>query len=198
MFCTACNDEIPNGEARWDGDLAYCDDCFSDMFNYCSRCDCAIRSEDTSYDDDGNPYCDDCYDNDFDSNAPNNPHVSESDRNFIVELSRNWLTGKTEIRRTILINNKDLHLKTIKEKVSLVTKPIYLFGLKDRDEYSISASPNIIEDVKEYLLSNNLSYTVIDGIGCNRLGVSLCLREDHINEVIGLIKAITSETIPVN
>ncbi|MGB8318589.1 MAG: hypothetical protein WCE54_10715, partial [Ignavibacteriaceae bacterium] len=61
MICSACNDDISRDDVRWDGDIAYCEQCFDDRFNFCSRCDCTILRDETNYDDDGNPYCDSCW-----------------------------------------------------------------------------------------------------------------------------------------
>ncbi len=152
MICSACNDEIPQDELRWDGDLPLCEQCFDDRFDFCSRCDATIPREDTNYEDDGNPYCNSCNEQEHDDDAPNNPEVYDSDRNFIIQISRDWLQGKVEYKKLISINDKDYHLRAIKEKVGLVEDPIYIFGLVDREEFQISASSNIIEDVKGAVL----------------------------------------------
>ena len=195
MICTACNDEIPESEIRWDGDYAYCEDCFNERFDHCSRCDETISRDNTNYDDDGNPYCDNCYEQEHDDDAPDNPDVNESDREFIIQISRNWLQGKVEYKKLISINDKDYHLKAIKDKVGLVENPIYIFGLADRDEFQISASQNIIEDVKEALLLSGVQTIVNEGIGCNRLGISLSLRQNNLSQIVNLIKQITAEPV---
>ncbi len=128
----------------------------------------------------------------FDYDAPNNPEVTPSDREYIIQLSRSWLQGKVEYKKLISINDKDYHLKSIKDKVGLVETPLYLFGLVDRDEYQISASPNIIEQVREACLLNGIQSEVKEGIGCNRLGVSLSLRQGNLYQIVNLIKQITT------
>ena len=133
-----------------------------------------------------------CYEQEHDDDAPDNPEVYDSDREFIIQISRNWLQGKVEYKKLISINDKDYHLKAIKDKVGLVENPIYIFGLADRDEYQISASPNIIEDVKEVALINGIEAVIKEGIGCNRLGISLSLRQNNLPQIVNLIKQITA------
>ena len=102
-----------------------------------------------------------------------------------------------ETRRPIFINDKDILLKTIKDKVGLVDHPIYLFGLQDRDEYQVSVSVDLFEPVESYILTNNISATVLSAPGCNRLGLSLSLRKNNQREMVELIKQITSVQEPV-
>ena len=105
-------------------------------------------SESAHYNDEGDPYCNDCYEDNFDDDAPDNPDVSDSDRELVVKLSRSWLQGKDETRRPLFINDKDILLRTIKDKVGLVDNPIYVFGLIDRDEYQLSVSADLFEKVQ--------------------------------------------------
>ena len=103
--------------------------------------------------------------------------------------------GKVEYKKLISINDKDYHLKAIKEKVGLVENPIYIFGLADREEFQISASPNIIEDVKDSVLLVGIQAVITEGIGCNRLGISLSLRQNNLPQVVNIIKQITAEPV---
>ncbi len=192
MFCTNCEAGINDDEARWAFDEPYCEDCFSDMFSYCCRCNSVIYRESAHYNDEEDPYCSDCYDEDFDLQCPVNPKVSRSDRELVIKLSRSWLQGKVETRRPIFINEKDILLRTIKDKVGLVDNPIYVFGLVDRDEYQISASSDLFEPVQQYILINNVTATVVSTPGCNRLGISLSLRKNNQQQIIELIKLITT------
>ena len=192
MKCTHCDEEIRDDSARWAWDEPYCENCFENLFNYCCRCDSVINRDETHYNADGDPYCSDCWDEDFDDDAPNNPNVFESDREHIIHLSRSWLQGKTDTRRFISINQKDYFLKTLRGKVGLVGSPLYIFGLTDRDEYQISASQNIMEDVKEFLLFNLPEIKVTETFGSNRLGISFSLRKENLPKIIELIKQITS------
>jgi len=50
------------------------------------------------------------------------------------------------------INLNDYLLSRIKELVGLVEQVIYLFGLKDREEYQLSASSNLTDEVKKFIL----------------------------------------------
>ncbi|HOJ07779.1 MAG: hypothetical protein HND40_15990 [Ignavibacteriota bacterium] len=192
MHCHNCEDELHDDEVRWAFEEPYCEDCFDNMFNYCCRCDSVIYRESAHYNDDGDPYCADCYESDFDDDAPDNPDVSDSDRELVVKLSRSWLQGKVETRRSIFINDKDILLKTIKDKVGLVDNPIYVFGLVDRDEYQLSASSDLFDRVQSYVLLNDIKVTVLSSPGCNRLGISLSLRKNNQQQIIEMIKQITS------
>ncbi|KAB2849409.1 MAG: hypothetical protein F9K42_07470 [Ignavibacterium sp.] len=162
------------------------------MFNYCCRCDSVIYRESAHYNDEGDPYCSDCYESDFDDDCPDNPDVTESDREHVIKLSRSWLQGKIETRRPIFINDKDILLKTIKDKVGLVDNPIYVFGLVDRDEYQLSASSDLFDRVQSYVLLNDLKVIVVSSPGCNRLGISLSLRKNNQQQIIEMIKQITT------
>ena len=82
--------------------------------------------ESAHYNDEGDPYCSDCYESNYDDDAPDNPDVTDTDRELVVKLSRSWLQGKIETRRPLFINDKDILLRTIKDKVGLVDNPIYV------------------------------------------------------------------------
>jgi hypothetical protein len=137
----------------------------------------------------------DCFEEDDEDNTdpdcPHNPNVTSADRKLVLELSRKWLLGRQTCKSVIKINPKDDLLTKIKDKVGLVQHSIYIFGLQDRDEYQMSASNNLIAEVRECLLLNGLNYIVIEGAGCNRLGISHSLRENEMPFIIKLIKKIT-------
>ena len=194
MHCTNCDEPVNDNQVRWANEQPYCEECFEEIYNYCSRCDGVILREHTLYDSSGDPLCNDCYEENFDDDCPDNPSVSDSDRELVIKLSRSWLQGKLETRRPIFINDKDILLKTIKDKVGLVDNPIYLFGLVDRDEYQLSASSDLFEPVQQFVLIHNIQATVVSTPGCNRLGLSLSLRKSNQEQIIELIKSIT--TVP--
>ena len=198
MRCNGCNRELQDDEVRWAFDEPYCESCFDETFNYCSRCDSVIYRNETQYSSDGDPYCRDCFEDDYDGDSPENPDVYDSDRELIINLSRSWLKGNVDTRRPVYINQKDILLKTIKDKIGLVDKQIYIFGLLDRDEYQVLASDDIYEEVKEFVLVNNLDVKVNSSPGCNRIGISLSLRKDHQPEIINLIRSLTAvkQTVP--
>ena len=95
-------------------------------------------------------------------------------------------------RRPIFINAKDILLRTIKDKVGLVDNPIYVFGLTDRDEYQLSVSVDLFDKAQTYVQLNDIKAIVVSSPGCNRLGISLSLRENNQKEIIELIKNITT------
>jgi hypothetical protein len=145
------------------------------------------------WDHDGNPYCSECYQDDYDGECPDNPDVYEADRKLILQLSRDWLNGRCNHNSLIRINTKDFQLQKIKDKVGLVDIPIYLFGLIDRDEYQLSVSPNLMDQVKEFILINGLELQITEGIGADRIGISCSLRKDHLPTVVKLIKQLTEQ-----
>jgi len=169
MICTNCDEPVNDNEVRWANEEPFCEECFDELYNYCSRCDAVIRRETTLYDSSGDPLCSECFEDNYDDDCPDNPPVTETDRELVIKLSRSWLQGKLEMRRPIFINDKDILLKTLKDKVGLVDNPIYLFGLVDRDEYQISASSDLFEPVQQYALVHNIQTTVVSTPGCNRL-----------------------------
>lgn len=197
MRCYNCECELQDNNARFAFDEPYCEECFSDNFNYCHHCDTIIRSDRTNYDSNGNSYCEDCYEDQHDEDCPDNPDVYDSDRKLILELSRNWLQGKVARKSLIHINKKDFLLQKIRDRVGLLESSLYIFGLQDRNEYQLSASPNLIDQIKEFILLNGLNLTVIEGIGCNRLGISYTLRKDNLDLVLNLIKEISQVIEPV-
>ena len=192
MKCSHCDTLLRDDQIYWDHDDPYCEDCFNELFNYCSNCDTVISNDQTLYND-SDPYCSECYENENESDpdAPDNPSVFDSDRKLILELSRNWLSGKCNHKTLLKINPKDFLLQKIRDKIGLVDSSLYLFGLQDRDEYQLSASPNIIDQVKEFVLINGLDSKVTEGIGCNRLGISYTLRKENLELVVSLIKQIS-------
>ena len=198
MHCTNCDEPVNDTEVRWANEQPYCENCWDELYNYCSRCDGVILREHTLYDSSGDPLCSECYEDNIDDDCPDNPPVSDSDRELVVKLSRSWLQGKIETRRPLFINDKDILLRTIKDKVGLVDNPIYLFGLTDRDEYQLSVSADLFDKVQTFVQLKDLKAIVVSSPGCNRLGISLTLRKNNQKEIIELIKQITTarETVP--
>jgi hypothetical protein len=193
MTCTNCNCEIPSHQVKYAFDDVLCEECFSENYNVCNRCDEVISRDQTLWDGDGNPYCNDCYQDDYDSDCPDNPDVYDSDRKLILQLSRDWLNGRCNHKSLIRINTKDFQLQKIKDKIGLVDIPIYLFGLIDRDEYQLTVSPNLMDQVKEFILINGLDLKINEGIGSNRIGICYSLRKDHLPTVVKLIKQLTEQ-----
>jgi hypothetical protein len=191
MRCTNCNDVIPDGEVRWAFEDPFCENCFNDRYTYCSACDSVINRDEAVYNNSDDPLCNDCYQEDNDDDAPDNPPVEESDREYILTLSRNWLSGKVDHRRFININTKDFFLSEIRTKVGLIDSPVNLYGLKEREEYQITVSPDLEETLRE-LLPESLKYYSIKSVeGVRRLGLSYNIRRDNRQEIIQLIKSLT-------
>ena len=191
MRCTNCDDKIDDSEVRWAFDSPYCETCFDDRFTYCDRCDSVVSRDDASYVNEDETLCSECYNNTHDDDSPVNPDVNDSDREFILRMSRNWLAGKVDYRRFININTKDHYLSEIRTKVGLVDNPINLYGLKEREEYQISVSLDLEETLKENLPESIKYYKIISVAGVRRLGLSLNIRKDYREEVILLINSIT-------
>jgi hypothetical protein len=191
MRCNNCNDVIPDGEVRWAYEDAFCENCFNDSYTYCSACDSVISRNEVVYNNSDDPLCNDCYQEAYDDDAPDNPPVEESDREYILTLSRNWLSGKIDFRRFININTKDFFLSEIRTKVGLIDSPVNLYGLKEREEYQITISPDLEQTVKDLLPESLKYYTIKSVEGVRRLGLSYNIRKDYRQEIIQLIKSLT-------
>jgi hypothetical protein len=191
MRCDNCNDVIPDGEVRWAYESPLCESCFNDSYTYCSSCDSVVSRNEVVYNNSDDPLCNDCYSEAYDDDAPDNPEVTETDREYILTLSRNWLSGKIDFRRFININTKDFFLSEIRTKVGLIDSPINLYGLKEREEFQITVSPDLEETLKE-LLPESLKYYLIKSVeGVRRLGLSYNIRRDNRQEIIQLIQSLT-------
>ncbi len=191
MRCTVCDNVIPEGDVRWGYDEPYCEDCFDNSFRICTRCDCTIYRDNAQYDNNGDPYCDDCYDNEFDYEAPVNPDVDDSDREYIITLSRDWLQGRVDNKTFIYVNENDSLLKEIRNETGKVDSPVYVYGLLDRDEYQITATPDIIEETKKFVNARLTNVTVLQREGKRKIGVSLNLRQYQRKVIINLLKELT-------
>jgi len=189
--CTNCCCKFNDEDIRWYGDDPYCEDCFTDRFTYCYRCDEPINRDYCHYDSSGDPLCDDCYENEIDYNAPDNPEINDAEREQIITLSKSWLNGK-RAKSLIRINRNDLYLSDIQEGVGLVDLSLYLYGLIDREDYQIRVSPNIFNRVSQFVLLNKWDATLTEDKGYNRIGISKTLRENKQEEIIQLIKSIAT------
>jgi hypothetical protein len=191
--CSICNCELESHQIRYAFEDIYCEDCFSENYNVCNRCDEVISRDQTLWDGNGDPYCSECYEEEYDDDCPDNPEVFDSDRKYILKISRDWLNGRCNHKTLIRINKNDFQLRKIKDKVGLVDIPVYVFGLIDRVEYQLSVSTNLLDQVKEFILLNGLELKITEGIGSNRIGISYSLRKDHLPTVIKLIKQLTEQ-----
>jgi len=193
--CFDCGQEISGDETRFAYDEPYCESCFDDRFTYCCRCDMLLRRDDVHWDNDGDPFCDACWEENNDDDSPENPEVSDNDRRLIIELCRGYISGRNTGKTLIKIRSTDFMLKELQRAVSFVSKPIYVYGLTDTHDYQISCSPDLVSQVKEYLLLNGLSWQICEESGINRLGISYSLRKNNLNELTRLIRSITKEAV---
>jgi len=190
--CENCGCSIPSQEERWVYDNVYCDSCYSQNYTHCNRCDTVIHREDANYDEDDIPFCDDCYFEGTDYNAPDNPSVDDADRELILTLCRDWLADKLVNRYALSIRQSDPKLPEIKAAIGLVEKKAYLFGLADRAEYQISVSQDYLAEVQHYIRTRALPWKITLGTGYARIGIALSLRQNETEQVIEMIKWITS------
>jgi hypothetical protein len=135
--------------------------------------------------------CSDCYEEEDDPEAPDNPEVFDNQRNEIISLAKDWLNGKRP-KRLIKINPNDYLLPKIQEGLGLVDHVLYLYGLQDREEYQIKASPNLFNRVSQYTTLNNWNVIISHDIGSNRIGISRSLRETKLDGIINLLKNLTA------
>jgi hypothetical protein len=189
-YCEQCGEVVSEDGGHWYNDELFCEGCFYDSYTYCQRCDDTINRDYCHTDNDGDHICDSCWEEDVDDNAPVNPEINDSEREQIINLSKCWLKGEKP-KTLIRINRNDYHLTEIQQGVGLVDHALYLYGLADRDEFQIKASPDILEIVKEFTNSSSIDATVFEDTGHNRLAVSRTLRENNLEEIIELIKQIT-------
>ena len=192
--CEVCNNEISEDQIRYAHSTTLCEECFTESYTYCSRCDCIISRSEASYDNCGDPYCEECYTENHDEDCPENPDVNDLDRQLIIHLSRNWLQGKLDNRKPIEINEGDTFLKHIRKELGIVDKPLYCYGLIDREEYQLTASFDLIDEVQKYLSAREQNIAVQFVTGTRRIGISETLRTDHTNLIINLLKALSSNT----
>ena len=196
-YCTSCRDCITDDETRWASDSPYCEDCFDEGFVYCHRCDSLMCRSDAYFDDDGVAYCNQCYEEDLDDDSPDNPDIYDADREQIIELSRNWLLGRQSKRSPIKVNERDVNLIKLRDQVGLVEQPLYVFGLRDREDYQLSASPDLLDQTRDFISFNGLNWVVIEGVGHRRLGIALTIRQDAMRIAVKLIKSLSETKIPV-
>lgn len=190
--CEVCNCELREGEEYFAFGTPYCETCFYEHHNYCSNCDEVISRDYCEFNDDGDPYCVDCWDSiGYDDDAPNNPEITDCDRELILKLSQSWVKRKKIDFTVISINDNDSFLSQIRDKVGVVKKRLYVYGLLNRPEYQLSASEDIIEKVTTFLKKKNEQIIVTETFGVRRLGVSQILRSESREEVIELIRYVT-------
>jgi hypothetical protein len=188
-YCTNCGESTSEDNSHWYNDEVYCESCFYDSYTYCNRCDEAVNRDYCHYDGDGDAICSSCWEDDVDDNAPVNPEVNDSEREQILNLCKCWLKGEKP-KTLIRINRSDYRLEEIQTGVGLVDHALYLYGLADREEYQIKASPDIIEIVRTQISELRLEAIVIEDTGHHRLAISRTLRENNLEEIIQLIKSI--------
>jgi hypothetical protein len=193
--CANCGRVLESEEEkRIAFDNYYCERCYDTLFASCSRCDMLIYDDEARYDNGGYCFCESCWEHENGSDIfPQNPEVGNLEREQIVNLSRNWLNGNVDYRTLIRINQRDYFLKTIQEKVGLVDKKIYCFGLIDRDEFQLRASSEIFEQVKEFIYLRGLYLIVEEVFIPRKLGISYSLRENNQDLIVELIREISTE-----
>ena len=191
MRCYDCERDLERDEARFAFGEYYCENCFDEVFTYCSHCDETIYRSEAHYDDDGDALCNSCYERDFDDDSPNNPEVYDKDRKLILNLSRNWITGRYPCSSFIQINKNDSELARLRSAVGLVLNPVYIYGLMDRDEYNITASSDIREELTTLLNSRGYYLQIQETSSARRIGLSLSLRQNHFHLLVEILKQIT-------
>jgi len=199
MYCSICEIEVGDDiDYRNINGRIVCDSCFEENYHYCSRCDAIIHSDVTYWDDYGDPLCEDCREEEeksYDEECPDNPDVSLDEIKSVVELANQWLNDDSPKRYNISIRSGDFHLTELRIKVGLIVNPVYVFGLYDRTDYQISASQNLINQVKDFIEENKLGWTIHEGIGTNRIGLAYSIRANEFDQVLSLIKQITENKL---
>lgn len=188
-ICSRCEARIEESEIRWGFEEPYCEECFGILFSYCERCDTLIHASEGNYMR-NTCYCDECYDKDFcsDDDAPDNPVILPMDRDEIVKLCRDWLSGKMKKRHPIRINHTHLELDNIRDRVGRVSRPVYVYGLLDRTQYDFCVSRDLRDEVEEFLLLNGLEWKFFEIEGFRRLGFCKRLRYGDSVNLVKLLK----------
>ncbi len=199
MFCSICECKLEEEDdfTTVDG-RPVCDSCFSENYHYCSNCDTVIHSNETYYNNAGDPFCSSCYedednedDDEFDEDCPNNPSVTEEEKETIIKLANQWLNDDNPRKFNINIKQGDYCLADLRTKIGLVISPVYVYGLSKRDEYELCVSPDLQSHVTDFVDFNNFPWQVTTGNGSRRIGISYSLRQDHFDEIIKLVKELT-------
>ena len=76
--------------------------------------------------------------------------------------------------------------------MGLIDSPINLYGLKEREEYQITVSPDIEELLKERLPECLKYYKMQTVVGVRRLGLSYNIRKDFRSEIIQFLQSIST------
>jgi hypothetical protein len=189
MRCCRCEEEISGNEIQWAFEDPYCGSCFDDNFNWCCRCDTIVAREYVHFNDGGDPYCSECYESNCDDDSPKDPAIVDADRYNIIRLCRQSLRGiRLPKQQMIKVNEKDNYLLEIKSLVGYVEKPLYVYGLIDRDEYQMVVSEDMLNEINPVIAG----YCRIQvGSGVRRLGISFSLRKNERLKVVQLIQKLT-------
>ncbi|MCA0390091.1 MAG: hypothetical protein LCH52_16495 [Bacteroidetes bacterium] len=196
-YCEACNEPLDEDEIWWAFEEPYCITCYRERFSTCSECDELLHAEDGHYTDDS-CLCDECYEKfGSDPEMPENPVILPNDREEILNLCRTWLYSKKKRKQMIKINSKDIGLSRIRELVGHVSKPVYVFGLVDREEYDVSVSIDLKDRLMEYRLLHGLPWRVIETDGNRRIGFTLKLRSESPEIIANLLKSLCKHHKPI-
>lgn len=191
MRCTVCGYRIYDDNVYWVDASPYCEVCFNEEFVYCRNCDLIVAITNSYLGDEG-LYCESCYEEISENDFPRNPVVDDSDRELILKIARQNLFKKERLCY-IQINPDDAFLKDIRLKVGEIKTPIYLYGLKDRDECQIEASKDLLPGIARAILRYDLGLVKInETTSRRRLGLSYELRLKSQDKIVKLIKEITS------
>jgi len=200
--CHECHEYFPIEERYWGNGRTFCEECFGGVFTYCEDCDSLVPRDEAFYDDDNGPFCEHCYNIDRDDSFPENPSISIDEENEITVLCKSFLESQDIpaivmqeqqiIQKPINIHEGDFRLAEIRDAVGEVDYSLEVFGLRDRVEYQITATPDIIRRVKQYIYNHNLGWGVMEVSGNIRIGISKSIRKNYFDAIVSLVKSIAT------
>lgn len=197
MQCVICDEELDSNSVRYAYHDPYCEDCFDDRYDYCFEC-CRIinLSNNDWYDDDDNRICSSCYNKRTNGpKYPINPNVNDSDRTEVLKLAKQYVQTLGADKFTLRTKPGDYRMKEIAEAVGKISKPIYLFGIKDEKNYRILATQDILGLVVNYFEDKAHIVDrkdIVQNKGYLRLGLDRALRAVHFDKCVELIKYINA------
>jgi len=218
--CSNCEELVHSDDVQTHNDTIYCQGCFDEMFvccsdcseyyhqdevydgicrhceeeNYCTcnSCENRIHRDDALYDEDDEPYCENCY-RESDDDIPKNPEIGND------ELIATSLLCKAPIANCPTAircwgNFKDVLIPNLIFKLGPVKHPVYLYGLKDREEYQLKLSVNVAGQIKKALAAHGLTPEILITGHASRIGIARQLRQEHFSTILKVLKSALNET----
>lgn len=179
--CVHCLNSFPIDEVYTVADDIYCPDCYSKHWFYCDGC-----GEDLSLDDQCIcNRCSDCCNCKKELRYEQNPKVSKREVMEVCKIIGIKYYKMPATKYPLGINKDDYKLPELAAVVGLLNESLYVYGLKDREEYNLLIPPDKVRMVSKFLERKGWKY--MTGDYC-RLAISYSLRDKEFDNVAELIK----------